>query len=283
MGRSTAAPSVTTSPPVDRRCAAIFATVSDTPAHHRAARRSLEIIEAVATDGNGLSLSELARRVQLPKSTAHALIQTLAIDGFLEREPERGHYVLGPRMLRMLGRLPDQFELPRIARPMMETLVNQVGETAILGVRSGTSIIYVEQVEAPQFIRYAAPLGEARPLYASSIGKLFMAAMSPAALDELLEQFPPQRLTESTKTRTDEIVAESREVAAEGYAVNLGETIDGVVAVAAPVYRGDDRQATLRAGLSLAGPAHRLGERLEELRPLVIDTARQIGLALKRR
>ena len=65
---------------------------------------------------------------------------------------------------------------------MMEALVDQVGETAILGVRSGTSIIYVEQVEAPQYIRYAAPLGEARPLYPSSIGKLFIAAMSPAAL-----------------------------------------------------------------------------------------------------
>ena len=65
--------------------------------------------------------------------------------------------------------------------------------------------------------------------------------------------------------------------------MNLGETIDGVVAIAAPIYRGNDRQATLRAGLSVAGPAHRLGERLEELRPLVIETANQIGLTLKPR
>jgi DNA-binding IclR family transcriptional regulator len=251
------------------------------PAHHRAARRSLEIIEAVATDGGSLSLSELARRVELPKSTAHTLIQTLTADGFLERETETGRYVLGPRMLRMLGGLRDQFELPRVARPMMEALVDQVGETAILGVRSGNSIIYVEQAETPQYIRYAAPLGEARPLYSSSIGKLFLAAMSPQALIELLHQSPPKRLTESTKTLTDEIVAESREVAAQGYALNQGETIDGVVAVAAPIYRGNDRQTALRAGLSVAGPTDRLGKRLEELRPLVIHTAEQIGRTLK--
>ncbi|HEX3803115.1 MAG TPA: IclR family transcriptional regulator [Solirubrobacteraceae bacterium] len=255
----------------------------DTDPHHRAARRSLEIIEAVATDGGGLTLSELARRVQLPKSTAHTLIQTLAADGFLERETQGGHYVLGPRMLRMLGRLPDQFELPRVARPIMEALVDQVGETAILGVRSGASIIYVEQVEPPQYIRYAASLGEARPLYSSSIGKLFIAAMPPAALNDLLDESPPRPFTEATKTLADEIVAEGREIAAQGYALNRGETIDGVVAIAAPIYRGDDPQATLLAGLSVAGPTDRLSRRLEELCPLVIQTAKQIGLTLKPR
>jgi DNA-binding IclR family transcriptional regulator len=255
----------------------------DADAHHRAARRSLEIIEAVAIDGGGLSLSELARRVELPKSTAHSLLQTLAADGFLERDADGGQYTLGPRMLRLLGRLPDQFELPRVARPIMEELVGRVGETAILGVRSGSSIIYVEQVEAPQYIRYAAPLGEARPLYSSSIGKLFIAAMSPAALHSLLEDSPPTSLTEATKTDPEEILAESREIAAEGFALNRGETIDGVAALAAPVYRGNDPKATLLAGLSVAGPAERLGRRLSEFRPLVIEAAQQIGLTLKPR
>lgn len=255
----------------------------DTEAHHRAARRSLEIIEAVADNGGGLSLSELARRVGLPKSTAHTLVQTLAADGFLERSPDRGDYFLGPRMLRMLGRLPAQFELPRVARPLMEALVDQVGETAILGVRAGASIIYIEQVEAPQYIRYAAPLGEARPLYASSIGKLFIAAMAPVALTELLDESPPPRLTDSTTTVAADIVAEARGVAALGYALNQGETIDGVTALAAPIHRGNDPLAPLLAGLSVAGPTDRLRQRLDDVRPLVIQTAAQIGLMLKPR
>lgn len=255
----------------------------DPEAHHRAARRSLEIIEAVAVSDAGLSLSELARRVELPKSTAHSLLQTLAADGFLERDPDRGHYLLGSRMLRMLGRLPDQLELPRVARPLMEALVDQVGETAILGVRAGTSIVYVQQVEALQYIRYAAPLGEARPLCASSIGKLFMAAMSPAALGELLDASPPTRLTDSTKIRPDEIVAEARQVAVLGYALNDGETIDGVTALAAPVHRASDPDGPLVAGLSVAGPTERLRRKLEEVRPLVVQTAVRIGLTLKPR
>lgn len=252
----------------------------DTDPHHRAARRSLEIIEAVA-EGDGLSLSELARRVELPKSTAHSLVQTLAGDGFLERAPGGGTYVLGPRMLRLLGRLPDQFELPRVARPMMETLVERVQETAILGVRSGTSIVYVEQVEAPQYIRYAAPLGEARPLYSSSIGKLFTAAMSADELDELLNEIAPTRFTDVTTIDAEAITAESRQVAAQGYALNRGETIDGVVAIAAPIYRGNESDGPLLAGLSLAGPADRVNRRLDELRMLVLATAQQIGSTLK--
>jgi DNA-binding IclR family transcriptional regulator len=252
------------------------------PHHHRAARRSLEIIEVVATAGQGLSLSELARRGELPKSTAHSLVQTLAADGFLERETD-GRYVLGPRMLRLLGRLPDQFELPRVARPMMEALVDRVQETAILGVRSGTSIIYVEQVEAPQYIRYAAPLGEVRPLYSSSIGKLFIASMSADELDALLSAFAPTRFTGSTNIQAHEITAEAQQVAAQGYALNREETIDGVVAIAAPIYRGNDTESSLLAGLSIAGPADRVARRIEELRPLVVETAEHIGLLVKSR
>lgn len=255
----------------------------DTDAHHRAARRSLEIIEAVATDRGSLTLSELARRVQLPKSTAHTLVQTLAADGFLEREIDTGRYVLGPRMLRLLGRVPDQFELPRVARPFMQSLVEQVGETAILGVRRGPAIIYLEQVEASQYIRYAAPLGEARPLYSSSIGKLFVAAMSPSVRSLLLEESPPTPLTSSTRTRTDEILSEARDVAANGYAFNRGETIAGVFAVAAPIHRVTGSGPTLVAGLSVAGPSDRLRDRIDELRPHVVVTAAQIESALRPR
>ena len=98
-----------------------------------------------------------------------------------------------------------------------------------------------------------------------------------------MSESPPGRLTESTKTAADEILAESREIAALGYALNRGETIDGVMAVAAPIYRGGGEQATLLAGLSVAGPADRLSRRLDQIRPAVLQTAEQIGLALKPR
>ena len=132
-----------------------------------------------------VSLSEIAREVGLPKSSAHALIRTLDNEGYLQRD-DRGEYSLGPRLLRLLGSLPHRFELPRVARPIMQELVDELGETAILGIRQGDAIVYVEQVEAPQVIRYVAPLGEPRPLHATSIGKVHLASMPPDESDALL-------------------------------------------------------------------------------------------------
>src|SRR5262245_35637333 len=145
---------------------------------HRAAKRALEVIEHVAASPRPVSLSEIAREVGLPKSSAHALIRTLDNEGYLQRDV-RGEYSLGPRLLRLLGSLPHRFELPRVARPIMQELVDELGETAILGILQGSEILYVEQVEAPQVIRYVAPLGEPRPLGVTSIGKVHLALGEP--------------------------------------------------------------------------------------------------------
>src|SRR5262245_58518128 len=152
---------------------------------HRAAKRALEVIEYVAASPRPVSLSEVAREVGLPKSSAHALIRTLDAEGYLQRD-DRGEYSLGPRLLRLLGSLPHRFELPRVARPVMQELVDQVGETAILGIRQGDEIVYVEQVEAPQVIRYVAPLGEPRPMQVTSIGKVLLALMPAGEADAVL-------------------------------------------------------------------------------------------------
>lgn len=250
---------------------------------HRAAKRALELIETVAASDRPLSLSELAQRADLPKSSAHSLVHTLTSEGFLERGADGGRYSLGPRLLRLLVRLPHQFELPRIARPIMQRLVDEIGETALIGIRRGDSILYVEQVEAPQFIRYVAPLGEPRPLYCTSIGKLFMANMPPSELLTLLRAHPPHNFTAYTKIDIDENLAEARAVKERGYGLNREESISGVTAVAAPIHQGGDPEAPLIAGLSLVGPSDRMGPKLQQARELVLDAATQIALAIKSR
>ncbi len=250
---------------------------------HRAAKRVLELIEIVAASDRPLSLSELARRADLPKSTTHSLVHTLASEGFLERASDGGHYSLGGRLLRLLIQLPQRFELSRVARPVMQRLVDEIGETSLIGVRRGDKILYVEQVEAPQFIRYVAPLGELRPLYCTSIGKLFMANMPASELRTLLRDHPPHSFTTYTKTNIGENLAEARAVKERGYGLNREESVSGVTAIAAPIHQAGDPEAPLIAGLALVGPSDRMGPKLEQARELVLDAGTQIALAVRSR
>jgi DNA-binding IclR family transcriptional regulator len=249
---------------------------------HRAAKRALELIERVAASSEPVNLTELARDVELPKSSAHALVRTLADEGYLRRD-ERGGYSLGPRLLALLGRLPARFELPRVARPVMLRLVADLGETAILGVRQGAAVVYVEQVEAPQLIRYVAPLGEPRPLHATSIGKTMLAWMKPAEAEELLRAVNLPRFTAATKTSLRALKAELARVREQGYALNVEESMPGIAAIAVPVRQGGLEGGEVIAGLSVTGPASRLNGDLSRLAAPLQAAAGEIGRAVQAR
>lgn len=251
-------------------------------AHHRAARRVLELIETVAASDRALNLSELAHNLELPKSTAHALVHTLTADGFLERNGD-ARYTLGPRLLRLLGGLPHQFELPRIARPVMQELVDEVGETALVGVSRRRQILYVEQVEAPHPIRYVAPLGEPRPLHCTSVGKLFLAYMPEGELREFVSATPLEAFTAYTKTDIGEVLAEARTIRDHGYSLNREESIPGVTALAAGIRERGQDDAPLFAGLSVVGPSERMAPKLHRAKELVPKAATSIALGIHTR
>jgi DNA-binding IclR family transcriptional regulator len=243
---------------------------------HRAAKRALEVIEHVAASPQPVSLSEIAREVGLPKSSAHALIRTLDNEGYLQRD-DRGSYSLGPRLLRLLGSLPHRFELPRVARPIMQELVDALGETAILGIRQGQEIVYVEQVEAPQVIRYVAPLGDPRPMQVTSIGKVHLALMPAEESEAILRGATFEPLTDKTLTDRGAIKEELAKVRERGFSVNNEESIEGVVAMAVPIREGGAPEGTVIAGLSVAGPAERMRDELDRMPDRLQDAARRIG------
>jgi DNA-binding IclR family transcriptional regulator len=249
---------------------------------HRATKRALELIEGVAESEGALTLSELAQRVNVPKSTAHALIHTLTTEGFLEREEDTGRFTLGPRLLRLLAQVPGRLALPRIARPAMEAVAEEMNETVLLGVRRGSHSIYVEQVEGREYVRYVAPLGEPRPLYCTSIGKVLLAAMPEADLRALLEEEHPVSLTPHTKTDIGEIVAEARLVAQQGFAVNRGESVDGLTGVAVPIRMRGAPDGAVVAALAVAGPGERVSRKLLDARDRLLRAADEIGLAVNR-
>ena len=246
------------------------------PGEHRAARRALELIEHVANSQSPVSLSELSRSLDVPKSSVHALVRTLTAERYLEHSVEGLGYTLGPRLLRLIGRVRD-VHVPRVARPVMQRLVGEIEETAILGVRQADAVIYVEQVEAAQFVRYAAPLGSTRPLHCTTVGKLFLAEMTDEYAGRLLSHLKLDAFTDQTKVDVASVLADLAEVRAKGYAVNREESIASVIAVAAPVYESTAMGRHLVAGLSLAGPSDRMADKLADATCRVVAAADEIS------
>jgi IclR family transcriptional regulator, KDG regulon repressor len=244
---------------------------------HRAAKRSLELIEQVATAQDAVSLTELARALDLPKSSTHALARTLTDEGFLDRGAESGRYSAGPRLVKLVHALQGQFRLSEVAHPIMQDVAQDLGETILLGVRRNQSIYYIDQIEAPQPLRFVPPVGEPRPLHCTSIGKLFLAFMTPALCDSVLGHDALPSYTEFTLLDREALNAELDAVRVRGFATNREESMAGLSAVAVPIWRGNDAKGTLVAGLSAAGPTDRMLPRFSATRDRLLVAAQTIA------
>lgn len=223
----------------------------------KTAGRTLDLFETFAKAQTPLSLSELARALKAPPSSCFNLIRALQARGYL--------YSVQPR--RQLYPTRRLFEVasaiiagePWIARiePALTQLRDQTHETVILGKRQGDQVIYLTVIEGPQSIRYSSQAGALKPLHSSSIGKALLGALDPAELTTLLQQLPLPRVTATTITDRNALLADLERGRRRGYFVTMGENVTDVMAIAATVRLDGDIY-----GIAIAGPIHRMEDNL---------------------
>jgi DNA-binding IclR family transcriptional regulator len=194
--------------------------------------RAAELLLALAAHGAPASVSELADRCALNRSTAWRILGTLERHGLVEREPATSRYSVGYAVV-ALAAAAGYEPLVRRARPELRALAEACGETASLAVPRGLQLVYVDQVQAP---RVMAPdwLGRPTPLHATSTGKAFLASLPPAEADAALPR-ALERYTSTTITARAALRRELADVRARGYAVSRGELEPALWGVSAPV------------------------------------------------
>ncbi|OMF79276.1 IclR family transcriptional regulator [Paenibacillus glucanolyticus] len=216
--------------------------------------RAIDILFVLAESGSTLTVSEIAEKVGIPDSTAYRFIQTLIKNGFVERKG-RGQIGLGLRIFDLARSLSQQIErdLLTVARPIMEALSDDTGETTVLFIRSGSKAICIEHVTSKRLIRFSIESGRVLPLASGASGKSLLAFESERVLKEMLKLFGEKQ---SEETRL-QLVKELEAIREQGYSLTLGEVDSDVFAIAAPIF---DPQQNIMASLSVAGPVHRLNE-----------------------
>ncbi|TMA36971.1 MAG: IclR family transcriptional regulator [Deltaproteobacteria bacterium] len=238
---------------------------------------SLDVLEQFFGEADELGVTELSKRLKLHKNNVFRLLATLESRGYIEQNRATENYRLGIRCLQLGQSYVQHMGLLHQARPIIADLVRQVRETTYIAVLRREAVVPIEVVEADRPVRIVSPLGEALPLHCTAAGKALLAFEPDDALRTLLPDGLP-RFTERTADRPA-LVQQLRSVAAAGYAVDTGEHLEDVRAVAAPVR---DYTRTVVGTLAVVGPAYRLSpERIEkELAPLVVKAGRELSSRL---
>lgn len=211
------------------------------------------ILRTFRLDEPELSLSELARAVNMPKSTVYKLVCTLMASGFLQKDDGSGKYRPSIRMFEMSQSILNHIDLVREATPFIKLLAKQSGETTHLTYYENGETIWVLKVENPFFVQLYSRVGRRAPAAATASGKAILACLPPQELQRVLIQ-GWKTLTEKTALNDESLLKDLEQIRRNGYAVQVEEVDMGIASVGAAIF--DYRECPV-AGISLAGPVSR--------------------------
>jgi DNA-binding IclR family transcriptional regulator len=244
----------------------------------KSAERVIDILEAIAVAPRGLGISDLARRLAIPRSSTWNLARTLVHRRYLE-QTQAGHLVLGSRLFDVGVCARADVRLRTAARPAMAALLERTGETVFVGILTPDfEVLQLDKVVSPHVIRYDAELGQRRPAHCTAIGKILLAELPPEQLGAYFRGRRLQRFTEKTITTRQELMQELERARETGVASSVDERVPGASAIAAAIHADSGRAI---AGLIVAGPTGRIMPRRDSLAAEVRDAALRISKTLQ--
>lgn len=238
--------------------------------------KGLSLLESLANSPNVSGVTELAKHLNITKSNAHRLLQTLVACGYACNLEQSGRYQLSLKLWQLGSLVIERLDLKTIGAEYVGNLSQVTGETVHLSILEGTEVVYIDKVDSPHPIRAYSQVGGQAPAYCVATGKALLAYAPEPLIDSISLQLIP--ITPKTITSPRALLAEMESIRANGYAVNQGEWREGVWGVAAPIWDGSGRVC---AAIGISGPADRFkSRRVKQLAPTVVNVARQISSRL---
>jgi IclR family acetate operon transcriptional repressor len=212
--------------------------------------RAMSLFELLAASQSGLTLSQLSRKLDIPKSTAHYLLHTLHTRGYVQRSSDGRHYSLGLRFADVARGDNAELSLRTFAIPYLRQIVARLDLTATLAVRRSAEAVLVARVESHHDAGGGAWVGRHVDLHCTAQGQALIVDLSDEELSRLFAGRELARFTTKTICSLSALKAHLVEVRAKGFAVNDEEMVSGVRAVAAPVV---DSLGTVIASVTVRG------------------------------
>ncbi|MBS1861226.1 MAG: helix-turn-helix domain-containing protein [Actinobacteria bacterium] len=240
--------------------------------------RGLAVIRAFDDEHREMRLTEVAERADLTRAAARRFLLTLVELGYVRQDGDR--FSLRPRVLDLGYSYLAGLSFQEIAQPHMESLVREVEESSSISVLDDTEIIYVVRVPTRRIMTITLAVGTRLPAYATSMGRVLLAALSDEELDARLRRITLRKLTPHTIGSKKELRARIERVRAQGFAMVDQELEEGLRSAAVPIVDADGTTAALNVSVH----ASRAG--MSDLRnrflPKVLTTAKAIEAEVRR-
>lgn len=238
--------------------------------------RAFSILRALAVRPSGVT--DLAERVDLPKSTVARLLGALESEGAIEQLETGGEYRLGPAIEEIAGGSTQSRSLIAAAQPFLNDLTDRTNEAAGLDVLVDGRVHFVDLVQSDHDVQIRDWTGESGPAHSLSAGIVILAHSPESTIAEFVtHELEP--MTQHTLRTADELHERLVQARSAGYAWVYEEFADGINSVAAPVFGPDGVVAALR----IHGPSYRFPnpDRMHDIGLLVVDAAHALSEQLK--
>lgn len=222
-----------------------------------------------------MSLSEIAREIDMPVSSCHVLIRTLVSRGYLSSLDQHRTYYPSKLLFDLSSTLLANSPIISMIAPFLQALCDQCGETVVLGKRLENQVIYLDVFESPQTIRFSARISTLRDLHCSALGKALLAQVPPAEREALINSLPLRKVTDHTFTSAAELLENIRQGVERGWQLTQGESVEDVMAIAQGIFLSGDHYA-----VAIAGPFSRIEPRLEQHAKALIKTLEKLQAEL---
>ncbi len=220
------------------------------------ADRALQILELLAKEG--MTATEIQKRMGLNKSTAHRLMMTLLNRGFVERNEVTGIYQIGLKMVEISSVRLNHVELKTEALPYLHQLANKLNKSIQLAIYDEGEAVFIEKVEKYQSFHMYCQIGKRIPLYCSGVGKALLLDKSDDEIRSILSNITFEKYTENTYMNVDELLEDLHDAREKGYTMDRAEHEENVHCVAMPVF---DYRGRIIAAASVTGFSEKVYER----------------------
>ena len=217
-------------------------------------KNALRILQSFSLEEPEKKVTDLAKSLELGKSTVSRLLATLASEGFVAKDAETQKYRLGLSILNLNTIVIANLEIRKESQGILEKLVNEIQETAHIGVLDGGDIIYLNKVECNHPVQILTHIGRRNPAYCTSSGRVLLAHQKEEVIDNILKQ-DLQKFTPKTITSPDAIRSILKTAKEQGYAVCFEELREGVASISAPIR---DYSGKVVNAITVTGPIHRM-------------------------
>lgn len=242
--------------------------------------KALDILELLDREP-GLGVTEVAAKLDMEKSTAFRLLNSLRLRGYVRKDPGNSRYSNGFRLFEMGNNVVENMGLKEQAFPFLQELSKRTHEAVNLAIRDGKDVVYLDKLESQATIRVDLHVGKRMPMYCTGLGKVFLAFMDPGEVKELFSGEVFEQFTPNTHRDLASLLDELERIREQGYALDNEEYVQDLVCIAAPVL-GTGGDAV--AALSVALPKFRYDAdpgKFEETKDHVVEVAAKLGMALK--